>query len=332
MMIKLLEFTRSSRHFKRFYSSHNAYVPIQSITGPLESVGLEEFRAKAFLPEKPLVITAPFAQGASHSIPAASKWFAHESISNGSQISHTSRRVLSQSYFSDFASTILPYELTTPVDISKTPLSADSYEHLPMLKHFLRNSGGKTFHRFSAPLSLFLQASSALCPCPPSLYIAQAQLFDLPSALQADLPTPYLVIHAGKGDVYDANIWMGIPPTYTPLHKDPNPNLFVQLASQKRVRLFRKSIGDAIFRDVRERMGQAGLSDAIRGNEMMEGLESIYTKEAVWSEDINGRILGGEGLEAVVGPGDALFIPKGWWHSFMSVGSDVTASVNWWFR
>jgi len=33
-----------------------------------------------------------------------------------------------------------------------------------------------------------------------------------------------------------------------------------------------------------------------------------------------------------VSPGDALFIPKGWWHSIKSVGIGVTASVNWWFR
>ncbi|KAK2626863.1 hypothetical protein QTJ16_004038 [Diplocarpon rosae] len=331
-MTRLSIFTRSSRHFLRFYSSRNVFSPVQSIAGPLDLIEVEEFRARAFLPERPLRITAPNAEGASDWIPAANKWFTHDFISNESQSSHTGRRILSYSYLSAFASTILPYELTTPVDISKTNLSAESYKFLPVLMQYLRNSDGKTFHRFSAPLSLFLQASSAPCPWPPSLYIAQAQLIDLPSILQADLPTPFLVTNAGKGDIYDANIWMGIPPTYTPLHKDPNPNLFVQLTSRKRVRLFRKDVGDAIFSNIKERTGHVGLSDVIRGHEMMEGLESEYTKEAVWGEDITGRISEGEGLETVVGPGDALFIPKGWWHSFMSLGNDVTASVNWWFR
>ncbi|PBP22052.1 JmjC domain protein [Diplocarpon rosae] len=331
-MIRLSILTRSSRHFQRFYSSQNAISPVQSIAGPLDSIDVDEFRARAFLPERPLIITAPVAEGACHWIPAANKWFTYESTSNGSQTSHTSRRILSHSYLSAFASTILPYELTTPVDISKTNLSGESYKILPALMPFLRDSSGNTFHRFSAPLSLFLEASSGSCPGPPSLYIAQAQLIDLPRDLQADLPTPFLVANAGKGDVYDANIWMGIPPTYTPLHKDPNSNLFVQLASRKQVRLFRKDVGDAIFSNIRERIGYVGSSDVIRGNEMMEGLESEYTKEAVWGEDIAGRISEGEGLETIVGPGDALFIPKGWWHSFMSLGNDVTASVNWWFR
>jgi mannose-6-phosphate isomerase-like protein (cupin superfamily) len=59
---------------------------------------------------------------------------------------------------------------------------------------------------------------------------------------------------------------------------------------------------------------------------MMEGPERDALDEVVWGEGQR------EGYEALVGPGDALFIPKGWWHSIKSVGSEVTASVNWWFR
>jgi len=119
---------------------------------------------------------------------------------------------------------------------------------------------------------------------------------------------------------------MGIPPTYTPLHKDPNPNLFVQLASSKRIRLFEPATGFKIFRDVQLRIGQHG-SASFRGYEMMEGPERDALDEAVWGSTVKG-----EGYEAMVGPGDALFIPRGWWHSIKSVGNGVTASVNWWFR
>ena len=60
---------------------------------------------------------------------------------------------------------------------------------------------------------------------------------------------------------------------------------------------------------------------------MMEGPERAALDEAVWGKDANG-----EGYDAMVNPGDALFIPNGWWHSIKSVGGGVTASVNWWFR
>jgi hypothetical protein len=39
--------------------------------------------------------------------------------------------------------------------------------------------------------------------------------------------------------------------------------------------------------------------------------------------------------ETTLYPGDALFIPQGWYHSVRSVGSPaigINASANWWFR
>jgi len=272
-----------------------------------------------------------------HSIPAAERWFTYEPSSHGDQLLTAEEQLLlSHEYLSPFGDTILPYELITPsidpkLNHDNLPLgdsNRENHELASILAQFLEHSNGTTFHRFHAPLSLFLLA----CKPPPSqrltqLYIAQAQLVDLPKALRDDLPTPRLVLEAGKGDIYDSNLWMGIPPTYTPLHKDPNPNLFVQLASTKRVRLFEPGVGAEIFRGVQTSIRRPGVEGRFRGDEMMEGLEREVLHEAVWGDAVRG-----EGLEAMVGPGDALFIPKGWWHSIRSVGDDVTASVNWWYR
>ncbi|KAH6719234.1 hypothetical protein BKA61DRAFT_597158 [Leptodontidium sp. MPI-SDFR-AT-0119] len=333
MLITRATLTRSIRHIRSFYSSHDALPPVQTITGPLDLINVEEFRAKAFALEKPLLITARNASKAEDvkispcSIPAADKWFiGGVSRDAESSFEREGSVILSQEYLAPFADTILPYELITPS--SKDLGIVETSELSSLLKHYLQYSDGTTFHRFSAPLSLFLLASKT--PNPPALYIAQAQLLDLPSTLQADLPTPHLVLQAGKGDIYDSNLWMGIPSTYTPLHKDPNPNLFVQLASRKRVRLFEPRAGLGIFREVQKSIGRVGNGGAIRGNEMMEGPERDGLYEAVWGKGVVGRENGG--FETVVGPGDALFIPKGWWHSFMSVGTGVTGSVNWWFR
>ncbi|RMD44720.1 hypothetical protein DV735_g392, partial [Chaetothyriales sp. CBS 134920] len=89
-----------------------------------------------------------------------------------------------------------------------------------------------------------------------SIYLAQCPLTSLPDVLQADLPTPELVLKAGKGDVYASSLWLGhasaATAAYTPLHRDPNPNLFLQLAGCKEIRLLPPEVGDVLFDAVRE--------------------------------------------------------------------------------
>jgi hypothetical protein len=317
--------SRLVRYFNSSSRRFTALPSIDRILGPLNDVDLNVFRQKAFIPEEPILITTRDGTDSNltpieSSIPAAQKWFSLSPLRDGEGNGRT-QSVVSQSYLSPFSDAIVPYELITS---NNGQFENDLPRELSTILNQLHvHSERQTFHRFSAPLSLFLIACSSTPPLP-KLYIAQAQIADLPKQLQDDLPTPLIVQKAGKGDIYDANIWLGLSPTYTPLHKDPNPNLFVQLASTKRVRLFRPNVGASIFRGVQEEIGGQG-SAAFRGEEMMEGPERDALDEAVWRDDR-------EGFEAEVSPGDALFIPKGWWHSIKSVGTGATASVNWWFR
>ena len=211
-------------------------------------------------------------------------------------------------------------------------------------------SSSSRFQRGPAPLALFLSwvaIATAPATAPASagspqnvtesrLYLAQAPLAALPAALHNDLPIPQYVARAGKGDIYDSNLWIGVPPTYTPLHKDPNPNLFVQLAGCKRVRLLEPNAGDRILKRVNLRLRQESSngymegSKSFRGEEMMKGEERRLLEDTVWNEEE--AFSGCEGLEAELEAGDGLFIPQGWWHSIKGVGHGVTASVNWWFR
>ncbi|EGD98694.1 hypothetical protein TESG_05971, partial [Trichophyton tonsurans CBS 112818] len=209
---------------------------------------------------------------------------------------------------------------------------------------------GVVFERAHRPLSLFLQWTRSVPSTPaaeaqdgPRLYLAQCQLLDLPGSLREDFPTPSYVMQAGKGDIYDTNIWVGLAPTYTPLHHDPNPNLFVQLAGSKHVRLLAPDVGRGVFAQVRETLGSArtghhGYScSAIRGDEMMKGAERQLLDHAVWGNNNNNNNNNDEytsgtaqekvGYDAVLQPGDALFIPTGWWHSIKGVGQGITASV-----
>jgi len=59
--------------------------------------------------------------------------------------------------------------------------------------------------------------------------------------------------------------------------------------------------------------------------EMMVGERKEWVEGMVWGG-------GMEGFEVEVGPGDGVFIPKGWWHAVKGVGEGVGGSVNWWFR
>lgn len=295
--------------------------PLETIHQRINELDVAEFKKRGL--EQPLLIkeasnpdyvsTELGRKNRTTSIPAAIRWFKHGT--------------LSYDYLSPFGKTVLPYELI--LDTARSTQLLQSQQEPGTLESQLQSivcsNPTALFHRFDAPLSLFLEACKA--GSRERLYIAQAQIPDLPQLLQDDLPVPQLVKLAGRGDVYGANIWLGLPPTYTPLHKDPNPNLFVQLANVKVVRLFRPSIGSSVFRGVQAQIGQSA-SSIFRGEEMMDGPERSALEEAVWGEDSESL----DGFEATVSPGDALFIPKGWWHSIKSLGAGVNASANWWFR
>jgi hypothetical protein len=249
-----------------------------------------------------------FPHGQFRNLPAFERWFQFpQSESNASR--------LNTAYLKQHgAEALVPLELTQP--------SSESGEN------------EINFRQFHAPLGLFLQwmRTAEEQPQPTRLYLAQCQLLDLPQVLRDDFPTPDLVLQTGKGDVYDTNVWIGYPPTYTPLHRDPNPNLFVQFAGRKTVRLLGPNDGQALFASVRRQLGKSGNREAaaIRGEDMMQGRERILLEEAVWGDKVDTTSPGHRsiGYEAHLEAGDGMFIPKGWWHSIKGVGEGVTASVS----
>jgi ribosomal protein L16 Arg81 hydroxylase len=109
----------------------------------------------------------------------------------------------------------------------------------------------------------------------------------------------------------------------TPLHRDPNPNLFVQLAGSKKIRLMKPDAGRDLFARVRASGSHANM----RGEEMMAGDENARLEDAVWNEE---SALGEDvqGWEATLESGDGLYIPLGWWHSVRGFGVGVNASVS----
>ncbi|KAL8684899.1 MAG: hypothetical protein Q9224_006076 [Gallowayella concinna] len=227
--------------------------------------------------------------------PASAKWFQEPGPTfNGS-------------YLGQFGDQMVPIELTRPA---------------------IHPDGEAMFERAEAPLSIFLGwAEQAKVDSPQRLYVAQASIDRLPELLRKDLPTPELVARAGKGDVYDASIWLGIAPTYTPLHRDPNPNMYLQLAGRKVIRLLEPDIGRAIFARVQATLGSRS-SSKFRGDEMMKGQEKRLLEAEIWSDNTACPDEDTVGLEAELDSGQSLFIPQGWWHSVKSVGTGCTGSVS----
>ena len=265
---------------------------------PDDSVG--SFREHAFKPELPALLP----KGSLKNLPGIGSWF--DADQNEGDVWR-----LKPSYLSSFGTTIVPLELTR------------SHETSTGIK--------TTFEQFEAPLSYFISWCELQTQEVPTdekkdlgsirLYLAQASLSNLPDALKADLPTPTIVHSTERGDVYDANVWIGIPPTYTPLHKDPNPNLFVQLAGRKIVRLYEPDVGREMF-EAAQMQVQGSASAVFRGSEMMQGNEKEVLEDMVWGKHRDHQ------LEAQLESGDAIFIPKGWWHSIKGVGKGLTASVD----
>lgn len=275
------------------YSSSSAWLPVKE----LPDGRLATFRSEAFIPSKPILLPRKHFLN----LPAAQKWFV-QPRDGMSEVS------LNRSYLAQFEDSIVPLEFTR------------------------LDAGDKNiFDRAEAPFHIFLQWTNLATPMTANrLYLAQAPLSSLPKAMADDLPTSEFVSKAGLGDIYDTNIWMGMPPTYTPLHRDPNPNLFVQLAGAKVVRILEPEAGNRVFARVQNILGRSD-SAAFRGDSMMKGEEKKLLDSEVWggaSQD-EGRDIG---YEISVEAGDGLFIPKGWWHSIKGVGNGITASVNWWFR
>ncbi|KAK4506984.1 hypothetical protein PRZ48_000718 [Zasmidium cellare] len=292
----------------------------------LPDASLETFVNNAFNPAVPARLPPKhFAD-----IPATTKWF--------TKPTSTTPTRLNISYLSKYGATLVPLEISHENHFTRIQQSLSFFLECvtASTSHYPTNTRSSRYFSAYVPNARaikrtaasndFFSSSATLATPTARVYLAQAPLSDLPRALAKDVPTPEVVLKAGKGDVYDSSIWLGQAPTFTPLHRDPNPNLFVQLAGRKKVRLCRPEVGRGIFAKVQERIGCAA-SATMRGEEMMAGEEKKVLEEEVWGRDSEVEFWDAE-LES----GDGMFIPKGWWHSVKGTGEGITGSVNWWFR
>ena len=286
-------FTCNTAQHLRSYSTPPKWSPLKVLDGS----SLEVFRSEAFNPAVPAILPRGLFSG----LPASRKWFSASEDKKGLHLNNT--------YLSKFGDVNVPLEYT----VLNAPSTSEAID--------------AAFQRSEVPFKLFLDwANSATTETPNRLYLAQASLNGLPKGLLDDLPAPDIVVDAGRGDVYDTNLWMGVPPTYTPLHRDPNPNLFVQLAGRKTVRLLTPEKGQEVFTSIQTALGRSA-SASFRGEEMMKGEEKALLEGRIWDDNYADGSSHIFGYQASLERGDGLFIPKSWWHSIKGVGNGITGSV-----
>lgn len=320
---------RIHRHIRLQFRTVSTIPEIKS-----QNIDITTFKRDFFDAQKPLVL-----RGAAASFPAIKRWF--------KDCPEKKKTVLGDAFNPN---TVFPYELVTTsaglhdfkivlahfqeinTDMSLEPLTDSLRRHV---NEEIKDTPEQDleFLRFQFPLSLLNHVLLNLPPDYPipNLYIAQADLSEVLNVeLVQDTPLPNLVRESGKGDVYNSSLWMGLEPTFTPWHRDPNHNFFCQLCSFKAVRILPPNRGKTLFVNTMAKVEPTtAFSTRIRGEEMMQGVQRKALLDAVWGDEAPDTI-----RETVLQPGDALFLPKGWWHSLKSGENrgQLNASVNWWFR
>ncbi|GAB7366202.1 hypothetical protein MBLNU230_g7762t1 [Neophaeotheca triangularis] len=187
----------------------------------------------------------------------------------------------------------------------------------------------------------------------PTAYLAQHDLFTQLPTLHSDILTPDLCYTVPPPPTHPTpatatvptleapllNAWLGPPGTQSPLHTDPYHNILAQVVGWKFVRLYAPGEGAKLY--------PRGKTEA--------GVEMGNTSSVDVSGEV-GRVLGrerggggrghggGEGVvdssqwplfgeagfqEAVLGPGECLYIPVGWWHYVESLSTSFSVSF-WW--
>ncbi|KAK4991156.1 hypothetical protein LTR66_006610 [Elasticomyces elasticus] len=136
------------------------------------------------------------------------------------------------------------------------------------------------------------------------------------------------------------NTWLGPGGTISPLHTDPYHNILCQVVGHKYIRLYAPSETPKLYSrgvdeagvsmentsrvDVSIAMELAGRSAAVGCDDEISHENARNDFEERFPLFKDARY-----IEAVLGPGDSLYIPLGWWHYVESLSTSCSVSF-WW--
>jgi hypothetical protein len=192
---------------------------------------------------------------------------------------------------------------------------------------------------------------------PQTGYLAQHDLFAQIPSLRADIsipdycfcdPAPNPLPHVKEVAKLEdplLNAWFGPKGTISPLHTDPYHNVLAQVVGYKYVRLFAPDQTEWLYpRKVDEsgvdmsNTSEVDLDEAVGlfaeiGFEEEGDVELDAEARRVERHEFEERFPGftsAEYVEGVLGPGDCLYLPPGWWHYVKSLSPSF--SVSFWFN
>ncbi|CAA9962738.1 Cupin 8 multi-domain protein [Pyrenophora teres f. maculata] len=192
----------------------------------------------------------------------------------------------------------------------------------------------------------------------PTGYLAQHDLFAQIPSLRADIsipdycysepaPSPHLthIKPVAKLDEPLLNAWFGPAGTISPLHTDPYHNMLAQVVGYKYVRLYAPDETPNLHpRSVDENgvdMSNTSQVDLDEAMALFPHVSSCETRESNNEhEALNAaRTLfehqfpgfkDAKYIDAILGPGECLYLPVGWWHYIRSLTPSF--SVSFWFN
>jgi len=222
--------------------------------------------------------------------------------------------------------------------------------------HYLADEWGQQLQRFGRFVAAGMVregeaggGGSADHPAPVS-YLAQHDLLSQVPALRASILTPdYCALPASGSSSRDGgaggaggaeegpaaapptvNVWFGPAGTVSPPHTDPHANLLVQVVGAKYVRLYAPGDGDAGLAPPPAAGAGAGAppglrsaADALLTNTSRVDLASLHPSPGAPSP------AGLPFWDALIHPGEAVFIPRGWWHYVQAL--EPSASISFWW-
>ena len=150
-------------------------------------------------------------------------------------------------------------------------------------------------------------------------YVSQHSLLHQCPSLQHHFAVPEFCL----GRLSAANAWLGTANTKTHLHTDDADNLLCQVAGHKLVKLFPPSVTPYVYQDL--------VDTRKTGNKSVNAFSPVDCEDVAEQKRVFPlfKKARDEEIQTVIGPGETLFVPRGWWHYVRAL--EPSFSVNFWF-